>query len=78
MVTEKRRASLENDKWNELYMSECEIPFYAFNAAQGDIYPATLYDEPVIVHTVDLGYAEFLFVMVENNLGQKEHLYSNL
>ena len=44
----------------------------------GDIYPATLYDEPVIVHTVDLGYAEFLFVMVENNLGQKEHLYSNL
>ena len=28
--------------------------------------------------TVDLGSVEFLLVMVENNLGQKEHLYSNL
>ena len=27
---------------------------------------------------VDLGYAEFLFVMAKSNLGQKEHLYSNL
>ena len=39
MVPKKRRASLENDKCNELYMSECEIPFYAFNAGATSIRP---------------------------------------